>query len=270
MIEEDGKEYAAMDEQTRFRTALAALCAAGEQKDQRLTREEVQEFFRDMDLKEEQYEMVYTYLASRRIRVEGVELPIPQAKKQSYTEEEEAFLRQYRKDLRTVGKQPKERLSELVSRAADGDQKAKRLLIEHCMDRVLPIAESYAHRGLLLQDLVQEGSIGLMTGIDLLGLKEEETDWEEWLEHEIHRAVRAALDEQTGSEDMNGQIVEKLNRLADSIQELTEETGRQLTPEEVSLYLDMPMEELEELLRIAGESVELAESGSREPQSDSR
>lgn len=270
MIEEDGKEYAAMDEQTRFRTALAALCAAGEQKDQRLTREEVQEFFRDMDLKEEQYEMVYTYLASRRIRVEGVELPIPQAKKQSYTEEEEAFLRQYRKDLRTVGKQTKERLSELVSRAADGDQKAKRLLIEHCMDRVLPIAESYAHRGLLLQDLVQEGSIGLMTGIDLLGLKEEETDWEEWLEHEIHRAVRAALDEQTGSEDMNGQIVEKLNRLADSIQELTEETGRQLTPEEVSLYLDMPMEELEELLRIAGESVELAESGSREPQGDSR
>ena len=69
--------------------------------------------------------------------------------------------------------------------------------------------------------------------------------------------------EQAGSEDMNGQIVEKLNRLADSIRELTEETGRQLTPEEVSLYLDMPMEELEELLRIAGESVELAESGPR-------
>ncbi len=270
MIETDRKEHAAMDEQTRFRTALAALCAAGEQKDQRLAREEVQEFFQDMDLKEEQYEMVYAYLASRRIRVEGVELSAPQAEEQPYTEEEEAFLRQYRKDLRIVRKQPEEKLADLVSRAADGDQEAKKLLIEHCMDRVLPIAENYAHRGLLLQDLVQEGSVGLMTGVDLLGLKEEETDWEEWLEHEIHRAVRAALDEQTGSEDMNGQIVEKLNRLADSIRELTEETGRQLTPEEVSLYLDMSMEELEELLRIAGESVELAESGSREPQSGPR
>ena len=77
--------------------------------------------FQDMDLKEEQYEMVYAYLASRRIRVEGVELSAPQAEEQPYTEEEEAFLRQYRKDLRIVRKQPEEKLADLVSRAADGD-----------------------------------------------------------------------------------------------------------------------------------------------------
>lgn len=259
-----------MEEQARFRTALAALCAAGEQKDQQLTREEVQTFFQDMGLKEEQQEMVYAYLASRRIQMEGVKLPVAEAEERPYTEEEEAFLRQYQKDLRTVRKQPRETLEELAARASEGDREAKRMLTEHCMDRILPIARIYAHRGLLIQDLVQEGSLGLMAGIDLLDRKEEEIGWEEWLEHEIHRAIRAALDEQAGSEDLNGQIVEKLNRLADSIRELTEETGRQLTPEEVSLYLDMPMEEMEELLRIAGESVELAESGSQEPKNGSR
>ena len=55
------------------------------------------------------------------------------------------------------------------------------------------------------------------------------------------------------------QIAEKLNCLADSITELTEDMGRQVTPEELSLYLDTPLEEIEDLLRIAGENIELAD-----------
>ena len=87
-----------MDEQSRFRTALAALSACAENRDRRLKKEEVQEFFQDMDFDEEQYGLVYAYLASRRIQVEGVELPAVSPKEQPYTEEEKAFLEQYRKE----------------------------------------------------------------------------------------------------------------------------------------------------------------------------
>ena len=98
-----------------------------------------------------------------------------------------------------------------------------------------------------------------MIGVDTLGLREEETSWEDHVEQEIRRAIQGALDEQAGSEDTGCRIAEKLNRLADSITQLTEDLGRQVTPEELSLYLDIPLEELDDLLRIAGENIEMAE-----------
>lgn len=247
-----------MDEQSRFRTVLAALSASAQKKNRKLTREEVREFFRDMELNEEQYQLVYAYLASKRIRVEGVELP--KAEEQPFSAEEQAFLEQYKKDLRYVRRQEKNALEALFLAAADGEIHAKKLLAEHYMDMVLGTAREYAHQGLLLQDLVQEGNLGLLTGIDTLGLKEERLTFEEHLEQEIHRAIRSALDEQDESDNTGEQITEKLNKLADSITELTEDLGREVSPEELSLYLDMPLEELEDLLRIAGETIETAKS----------
>lgn len=248
-----------MDEQTRFRTALAALSASAEQKERKLTQEDMAEFFQDMNLSQEQYPLVYAYLASKRIQVEGIEMPAVQREEQPYTEEERSFLNQYRKDMKAVKRQPEELIEALFLKAADGEDSAKQILTEHYMDRVLPIAEEYAHQGLLIQDLVQEGNLGLMIGIDTLGLMEGGLTWEKHLEKEIHRAIRTALDEQEGSRSTGEQVTEKLNKLADSITELTEELGRQVTPDELSIYLDMPLEELEDLLRIAGETIELAE-----------
>ena len=248
-----------MDEQARFRTALAALGAGAEKRGRKLTREEVQAFFQEMGLNEEQRALVGAYLASRGTRAEGMELPEVPRQEPVWTEEEQIFLKQYQKDMRTVARQPEEALPALADLAADGDGPAKRCLTEHCMERVLPIAREYAGQGLLLPDLVQEGSLGLMIGVDTLGLREEETSWEDHVEQEIRRAIQGALDEQAGSEDTGRRIAEKLNRLADSITQLTEDLGRQVTPEELSLYLDMPLEELDDLLRIAGENIEMAE-----------
>lgn len=248
-----------MDEQAKFRTALAVLSASAEQKDRKLTKEEVKEFFKDMDLKEEQYQLVYAYLASRHIQVEGVEMPHIRTEEVPYTEEEQEFLRQYKKDLKYVRKQPEHVMPELFARAADGEVQAKKTLTEHYMDRVLGMAEEYAHQGLLIQDLIQEGNLGLMIGLDTLGLMEEGLTFETHLEREIHRAMRAALDEQAGEKSTGEQITEKLNKLADSITELTEDLGREVTPDEISLYLDMPIEEIENLLQIAGENIETAD-----------
>jgi len=247
-----------MDEQIRFKTALAALSAGAEQRNRKLQREEVEEFFRDMNLSPDQYPLVYAYLASKRIEVEGVELPNAR-EKVPYTEEEQEFLKQYQRAVSSVRRQEPDALQELFIQAAGGMDQAKELLTEHYMDWVLSLAEEYAHQGLLIQDLVQEGNLGLVLGIDTLGLMEEGLAWEAHLEREIRRAIRTALDEQENSRSTGEQVTEKLNKLADIITELTEDFGRQVTTDEVSVYLDMPPEELEELLRIAGETIELAD-----------
>lgn len=224
-----------MDEQVKFRTALAALSASAEQKGRKLTREDMQEFFQDMGLGEEQYAPVYAYLASKRIQVEGVKMPLAEVEDVPYTEEEQEFLRQYRKDMKYVKKQSKERISQLFEQAVNGEAEAKRLLTEHYMERVLKMAEEYAHQGLLIQDLIQEGNLGLMIGMDTLGLMEEGLTFEAHLEQEIRGAIRTALDEQAGEKSTGEQVTEKLNKLADSITELTEDLGREVSPDELSV-----------------------------------
>lgn len=246
-----------MDEQIKFRTALAALKAAAETKDRKLSVQEVQDALSGMDLDETQYQMVYAYLAGKGIRVEGAALP--EKEQIPYTEEELAFLKQYRKELKYLQKQPENALPGLYARAADGDAEAKKILTEHYMEHVLELAEDFAHGSLPLQDLVQEGSLGLMIGIDTLGLLEEGLTEEEHLVREIRRTLQDALQEQNTAHDTGEQITEKLNKLADSVTELTEDLGREVTPDELSLYLDMPLREIEDLLRIAGETIETAE-----------
>ncbi|MCD8248554.1 MAG: hypothetical protein LUC60_01620 [Lachnospiraceae bacterium] len=248
-----------MDEQSRFRTALAALSAYAEQKDGKLTKEDVREYLKDLEFDEGQLQLVYEFLASRHILVEGLELP--KAKAQPYLEEEEAFLRQYRKDMKAARHVAETELANVFARAAEGDVSAHHLLAEHYMGKILAIAEDFAHRGLLIQDLIQEGNLGLLLGLRTLDRKREEIGYEAWLEQEIRRAMRAALDVQEGNRSLGEEVVEKLNKLADSITELNEDLGRQVTPDELSFYLDMPLEEIERLLKIAGEDVETDPSG---------
>ena len=149
---------------------------------------------------------------------------------------------------------------ELGRRISDGDESARARLEEGNLRLVVSIAKHYTGRGLPLMDLIQEGNIGLLIGLDTLGLMEEGLTSEEHLEKEIRHAIRSALDEQEGEKSTGDEITEKLNKMADAISELTEDLGRQVSPDELSLYLDMSLEEIEDLLRIAGETIEVADS----------
>ena len=169
-------------------------------------------------------------------------------------------MKQYEKDRKAFRQCAEEEKAGLFAKAADGDVQAKHRLAEHYMNWVLEIAEDYAHRGMMIQDLIQEGNIGLLIGLDTLGLMEEGLTSEEHLEKEIRHAIRSALDEQEGEKSTGDEITEKLNKMADAISELTEDLGRQVSPDELSLYLDMSLEEIEDLLRIAGETIEVADS----------
>ena len=150
----------------------------------------------------------------------------------------------------------------LWQQVKQGERAARELLAEHYMEKVLAVAEEYAHQGILIQDLVQEGSLGLLMGLNSFG-QPEDLEPEEHLEREIRKSIRQAMEEQNGESSVGEEVTRKLNRLADSITELTEDLGRQITPDELSVYLEMPLEEIEDLLRIAGDTIEMADTGSQ-------
>ena len=249
-----------MDDKLKFQEALVSLQSRAEEQGGVLTIEEMQDCLKNMNFNQEQLGMISAYLTGKGIHVEGAELPEEEQK--PYTEEEEEFLAQYRKELKAARRQPEEQLALLWQQVQDGEQKARELLAEHYMEKVLAVAEEYAHQGILIQDLVQEGSLGLLMGLSTFE-QLAELGPEKHLEREIRKSIRQALEEQNGESSVGEEVTRKLNRLADSITELTEDLGRQITPDELSIYLEMPLEEIEDLLRIAGDTIEMADAGSQ-------
>ena len=249
-----------MDDKLKFQEALVSLQSRAEEQGGVLTIEEMQDCLKNMNFNQEQLGMISAYLTGKGIHVEGAELPEEEQK--PYTEEEEEFLAQYRKELKSARRQPEDRLEILWQQVKQGERAARELLAEHYMEKVLAVAEEYAHQGILIQDLVQEGSLGLLMGLNSFG-QPEDPEPEEHLEREIRKSIRQAMEEQNGESSVGEEVTRKLNRLADSITELTEDLGRQITPDELSVYLEMPLEEIEDLLRIAGDTIEMADAGSQ-------
>lgn len=249
-----------MDDKLKFQEALVSLQSRAEEQGGVLTIEEMQDCLKNMNFNQEQLGMISAYLTGKGIHVEGAELPKEEQK--PYTEEEEEFLVQYRKELKSARRQPEDRLEILWQQVKQRERAARELLAEHYMEKVLAVAEEYAHQGILIQDLVQEGSLGLLMGLNSFG-QPEDLEPEEHLEREIRKSIRQAMEEQNGESSVGEEVTRKLNRLADSITELTEDLGRQITPDELSVYLEMPLEEIEDLLRIAGDTIEMADAVSQ-------
>ena len=100
---------------------------------------------------------------------------------------------------------------------------------------------------------MQEGNVGLLLALETLGLRDGETTALSYLRQEIESAVVQALEEQQTEKQAGDLLAGRLNELRDGIKKLTDELERKVSIEELSVFLDMPVEEIEDLLKIAGE-----------------
>lgn len=245
-------------EREEFQKKLEGLGRLAKEHENRLTTEEVREFLGGMELTEEQYQLVFAYLASRLVTVEGY---IPAKEEQKEEEEaplgpeEQNFLEAYQQELSYVKSLGEEELARLFTEAEEnGDPGAKAQLTEQLLPEVLELARRFAGRGLPLGDLVQEGNIGLMLAMETLGLRPEESTPLEYLRQEIKEAMEQALSDQETEKQAGDLIAERLNDLRDGIKKLSDELERKVSVEELSVFLDMPAEEIEDLLKLAGEA----------------
>ena len=185
-------------EKEAFQKRLEDLGELAKINNNRLSTDAVKTFLKDMDLTEEQYDLVFAYLASKMITVEGY---VPAADQKEGTpelsEEEQTFLTQYEEDLSYLKTVEEEALLELCREVEEsGDNDAKARLTEQLLPRVVETAKHYAGRGLPIGDLIQEGNIGLMLALETLGLREEGVSVLDYLKEEIEKAVSEALEDQ--------------------------------------------------------------------------
>ncbi|MBQ9414492.1 MAG: RNA polymerase sigma factor RpoD [Clostridia bacterium] len=161
--------------------------------------------------------------------------------------------------LREIGQVPlltPEEEIELAIRVGDDDIQAKERLVESNLRLVVSIAKRYVGRGLSFLDLIQEGNLGLIRAVEKFdytrGFKF--STYATWW---VRQAITRALADQARTIRVPVHMVETINKVKKVSSQLLHENGREPTMEEIAAQIDLPVEKVREIMRIAQEPVSL-------------
>ena len=234
----------------------------------------------DMNLSSEETEKFYDRLESLNIDVLGDDaLPpvdedaLPELEElqeiEEVTEEEmnetEAMadtfstddpVRMYLKEIGKVPLRTPEEEQDLAKRMAEGDEEAKRRMAEANLRLVVSIAKRYVGRGMLFLDLIQEGNLGLIKAVEKFDYTKgyKFSTYATWW---IRQAITRAIADQARTIRIPVHMVETINKVIRVSRQLLQELGHDPSAEEIAAEMNMPVDKVRDILKIAQEPVSL-------------
>ncbi len=224
---------------------------------------DINKYFEGMELSEDDYNEIIAKLEEQDVDVISIS---EEDLNESIELEEEIVIpdninlddpvRMYLKDIGKVQLLSAEEEIELAKRIEDGDEDARKRLAEANLRLVVSIAKKYVGRGMQFLDLIQEGNLGLIKAVEKydyrLGYKF--STYATWW---IRQAITRAIADQARTIRIPVHMVETINRLSKTSKALLQEIGREPSVEEIAAKMEMPIERVREVMKIAQEPVSL-------------
>ena len=165
-------------------------------------------------------------------------------------------VRMYLKEIGRVHLLSAEEEVALAMRMEEGDEIAKKRLVEANLRLVVSIAKRYVGRGMLFLDLIQEGNLGLIKAVEKFDFRKgfKFSTYATWW---IRQAITRAIADQARTIRIPVHMVETINKLIRVNRQLLQELGRDPTPEEIAEEMDITVERVREIQKIAQEPVSL-------------
>lgn len=161
--------------------------------------------------------------------------------------------------LKEIGKIPLltfEEENKLAERMLKGDKEAKRILVESNLRLVVSIAKKYIGRGMNFLDLIQEGNLGLIKAVSKFDQSKgyKFSTYATWW---IRQAITRAIADQARTIRIPVHMVETINKLIRTSRHLLQTLGREPTPEEIAAELEIPVQKVRDVLKVAQEPISL-------------
>ena len=274
-----GKKEKPEDTQKSREERLSNLIEKGK-KAGKLTLKEIADVIDGLNLSQEQMDRFYDTLEELNIETVGEDLPpidddelLPALDEleeiDEVTEEEIADtdsmadsystddpVRMYLKEIGKVSLLTQEEEIELAVRMSQGDEEAKRRMAEANLRLVVSIAKRYVGRGMLFLDLIQEGNLGLIKAVEKFDYTKgyKFSTYATWW---IRQAITRAIADQARTIRIPVHMVETINKVIRVSRQLLQELGHDPSAEEIAAEMNIPVEKVRDILKIAQEPVSL-------------
>ncbi len=238
----------------------------------KLTTQEIMDAMEDFDFDPSQVEKLYETLEAANIEIvddldvdslEDLDVVLESAKE---IENEDGSIvdgvviddpvKVYLKEIGRVPLLTGDEERELAIRIMDGDSKAKKRLSEANLRLVVSIAKRYVGRGMQFLDLIQEGNLGLIKAVEKFDYTKgfKFSTYATWW---IRQAITRAIADQARTIRIPVHMVETINKVKKVSSQLLHKNGHEPVAEEIAKELDMPVDKVREIMRVAQEPVSL-------------
>ncbi len=251
-----------MKDEQAFKKLMIQARALSKKQGDCISREKVKELFGEMQLTQEQHLLVCKYLVEEGVAIVEDEAAYlaqvqEQAKKQGSSPKMRAFghLDQYLEDLEKLEILSREERLLRVGELLPNKELTRELIPPLYLREVADIVRLYEGQGVEAEDLIGEGNISLLTGVNLLDCCETAQEAEEFIIKMIMDGMESLIMEKSSDEELDLRILKKVNELNEKAKELAETLEREVTIEELAAEMGTDIEELKETLRFAGDAI---------------
>lgn len=248
-----------MLEQGKFMELLAELTELARVQEDTITKEEVQAFLSEMKIDETQLEHVYRYLGENGIQIPGIRNEKTETSPLAEPEEEKESVayRFYKEEMQAYESLSPAQKTRLFLGVRNKEAHAKEQILSGYLPVVMGLAERYKGKGMPVEDLIQEGNIGLLLAIEKIAEIANIEDADTFLVESIRQAIVEAVDEEISGNDWEQTVVAKTSLIHEAAKYLAEDLGRVATVQELADYTRIPEAEIDAVLKLSLDAVKV-------------